>query len=103
MIRNIEKEHCIATKIKDAEFIDAVYKTVPQRYMTDGLENKLVILKQVGTSNLYLYIDTFGYLTWGLDMDVIAKKGEPYVNAQIIDNASFIFLLRLVYGNIVER
>lgn len=100
---NLEKEQCIATRAKDAEFINAAYGIVPQKYITDEIEDKAVALYQAGTSNLYLYIDTFGYLTWGLDMDVIAKKGEPYVNAQIIDNASFIFLLRLVYGNIVER
>ena len=100
---NLEKEQCISTKAIDADFIDAVYKIVPQRYMTDGIEDKAVTLHQANTSNFYLYIDTSGCLTWGIDMDVIAKNGEPYTNAQIIDNASFLFLLELVYGNIVER
>lgn len=100
---NLEKEQCIATRAKDAEFINAVYEIVPQKYITDGIEDKAVALHQAETTDFYLYIDAFGFLTWGVDMDVIAKKGEPYVNAQIIDNASFIFLLRLVYGNIVER
>lgn len=100
---NLGKEQCIATRAKDAEFINAAYGIVPQKYITDDIEDKAVALYQAGITNCYLYIDAFGYLTWGVDMEVIAKKSEPYVNAQIIDNASFIFLLRLVYGNIVER
>ena len=103
MIANLGKEQCISTKASDAEFIDAVYRIVPQRYITDGIEDKAVALHQANTSNFYLYIDASGYLTWGIDMDVIAENGEPYTNAQIIDNEAFLFLLELVYGDIVKR
>lgn len=91
----MEKVNNIATKFDNAEFVHLVFDIVPKEYRCAGLDEIGWSIKELKRGAFYYCINYLGQLDWAFRLD---SDPELY-NEQIVNNETFLHLLRCIYGN----
>lgn len=98
----IVQQQIIATEITNMSFFDKVFSLVPERYRQDViLNNRIRVMQEIRLSKFFIYVDFAGELNWATKIE--ESWSDEYTNYQFINNEAFLFLLELVYGNIIKR
>lgn len=98
----IVRQKIIATEITNISFFDKVFHLVPERYRQDViLNNRIRVMQEIRLGKFFIYVDFAGKLNWTTNIE--ESWSDEYTNYQFINNEAFLFLLELVYGDIVKR
>ena len=98
----VEQMQIIATELKDLSYLDIVCSLVPKQYRQDiVLNNRKRIMYEVSLGKFFIYVNFKGQLDWATNIE--PSWSDCYSNYQFIDNQAFLFLLRLIFGNVITK